>query len=619
VKVFDRYQAIEVDLPEVVEPGRYRLLRRTVLNGSTELRTGDLLWSDGGSLCDLEGEASRTFVSKDDEQEGHIPDSIVDGAVSAVVDQLRTGGADLPSPVMPARLGDLASATPLELELERVMGRGHLQSIAARPRMAMRYESELLPVSRARRLANDAVTRLASHSEDWLRREITGVIPRTLKAEVSEDDVAIYENVVFARLLDRLEDVLRRRLREVNVLLRKHDQAMALANAERLDYRLRNALCSLWGLSFVDNPVTGKTATETFQLIEMLLGKVRQLKRSELYAAIPRAHRIPLALRSTNVLQHDTHYSCLRPLWLMAHASAQGQAPTPTERYAAEKHQGERFAQYVGLLIRHALAACQLVAAGSLPGQYRVGAKSLTLLWEPDQWALSLEGCATPLHFVPGWRGFSDWSTQRERRLVFCHGSGCGPDLMASDQPGMHGVLNPLEFYGVERTRQAIEQWLMATVLARYPFQTLALPTDLRDRVMLLLGDSVQARGRGLIVLRGPSQGDRQRVDGAVDDSHANASTRQALTDALDDAQLLSTCRVCGDLVPPSSFLVSAEGFRAECVCGSRWTFRIHRGSSAQASFQLGDCKRPFAEVGSLQLDVALQASKPSADRQHQR
>ena len=146
------------------------------------------------------------------------------------------------------------------------------------------------------------------------------------------------------------------------------------------------------------------------------------------------------------------------------------------------------------------------MAAGSLPGQYRVGAKSLTLLWEQDQWALSLEGCATPLHFVPGWRGFSDWSTQRERRLVFCHGSGCGPDLMASDQPCMHGVLNPSEFYGVERTRQAIEQWLVATVLARYPFQTPALPTDLRDRVMLLLGDSVQARGRGLIVLRGPSQ-----------------------------------------------------------------------------------------------------------------
>lgn len=618
MRVFDRYQAIEVDLPALVEPGRYRLLRRTLLNGATEIAAGDLLWSDGGSLCDLEGEASRTFVGKDDEEEGQTPDSIVDAAVSAVIDQLRTGDADLPSPILPARLGDLASATPLELELESVMARGHLQSIAARPRMAMRYESELLPVSRARRLANDAITRLASHSEDWLRREITGVIPRTLKAEVSDDDVAIYENVVFARLLDRLEAVLRRRLREVTVLLKKHDQAMALANAERLDYRLRDLLCSLWGLSFVDNPVTGRTAAETLRLIEMLLGKVRQLKRSDVYAAIPRAHRIPLALRSTNVLQHDTHYSCLRPLWLMAHASAQGQAPNPAERYAAAKLRGERFAQYVGLLIGHALAACKLVSRGRLPGQYKFGSASLTAYWGQDQWTLSLEGCSSPLHLVPGWRGGSDWAIQLERRLIFCHSNGSLSDLTASDQPGVGGVLNPLEFYSVERMRQAIEQWLLATLLARYPFQVPALPAALRDRVTLLLGDSVQAQSRGLIVLRGVGQGDRKQVDSAVDDSQANAATRQALTNALDDAQLLSTCRVCGDLVPPSSFLVSAEGFRADCACGHRWTFRVHRGSSAQGSFQLGDCKRPFAEVGSLQLDVALQSGKPRADRLQQ-
>lgn len=606
MKVFDRYQAIEVELPGVVEPGRYRLLRRTVLNGSTELPAGDLLWSDGGSLCDLEGEASRTFVGKDDEQEGHIPDSIVDGAVSAVVDQLRTGGADLPSPVMPARLGDLASATPLELELESVMGRGHLQAIAARPRMAMRYESELLPVSRARRLANDAVTRLASHSEDWLRREITGVIPRTLKAEVSEDDVAIYENVVFARLLDRLEDVLRRRLREVNVLLRKHDQAMALANAERLDYRLRNALCSLWGLSFVDNPVTGKTATETFLLIEMLLGKVRQLKRSDLYAAIPRAHRIPLALRSTNVLQHDTQYSCLRPLWLMAHASAQGHAPTPTERYAAEKHQGERFAQYVGLLIRHALAACKLLAAGSLPGQYRVGAKSLTVLWEQGQWTLSLEGCATPLHFVPAWRGHGDWSSKGSRRIVFCHGTSSKVDSSSSAEPGIDGVLNPLEFYGVERIRQAIDQWLMASLLSRYPLRVVTLPTELRERVIQALGDCVNATGRGLVLLRDVGEIGRKQVEAAAVALYTNAATRQALREVLDDAKLLATCRSCGVRIPPASFLASPGGFKAECECGHRWTLRLNQGSASHATFELVGGRRPFDEVGSLQLELKL-------------
>lgn len=139
----------------------------------------------------------------------------------------------------------------------------------------------------------------------------------------------------------------------------------------------------------------------------------------------------------------------------------------PLERYEAEKRKGERFAQYVGLLVRHALAACKLAATGNQPSQYRVGARALTVRWQQDQWTLLLEGCATPLHFIPGWRGSDDWSAQGNRRLVFCHGDEVGLDVTASNQPGLHGVLNPLEFYGVERVRQAIEQWLMGTVLAQ--------------------------------------------------------------------------------------------------------------------------------------------------------
>lgn len=607
MRVFDRYQAMDVKLPEIVEPGRYRVLRRTVLNRQTELVSGDLLWSDGGSLCELEGEGSRTFARVTDDVDGQSPEAVVDDAVQAVVDQLESIGSELPSPVMPAQLGDLASPTQLELELEGVLGRGHLQAIAARPRMAMRYESELLPVSRAKRLAHDAITRLASHSEDWLRREITGVVPRTLKAEVSDDDVAIYENIVFARLLDRLEKGLRRRIREVEVLLRKHEQAMALANAERLDYRLRNALCSLWGLSFADNPATGKAASETLRLLQSLLGKVRQLKRSDLYAAIPTAHRIPLALRSTNVLLHDKHYRCLRPLWILSHASEQTQASTASERFAEAKLRGERFGQYIGLLIRHALSACKLVSPSSVPSQYLFGKRSLTLTWSSDQWVLRLQDEAEPLQFVPAWRGATDWSVSRNRRIVFCHGTAAAPApaVSGSLEPGIEGILNPLEFYGVERIRQAIELWLMGTLLIRYPMQVVSLPSALRDRIALALGDSVSVKGRGLLVQRSVSDLALQQVESATTELHANASTRQELAQALNDVKLVSTCRACGARVPSTSFLSSSEGFKAGCECGQRWTLRLHKGLPYQATFQLGEMNRPFSEVGSLQLELA--------------
>lgn len=606
MKVYDRYQGSDVKLPDVVEPGRYRVLRRAILNRETELAAGDLLWSDGSGLCELDGEASRRFVQATDGEDEPARDSVIDNAVQAVVDQWQSGAVELPSPVMPAKLGEHAEPTELELELGEVLGRGHLQSIAARPRMAMRYDSELQPVSRARRLAHGAITRLASHSEDWLRREITGVVPRTLKAEVSEDDLAIYENVVFARLLDRLETVLRRRTREVEVLLRKHEQAMALANAERLDYRLRNALCSLWGLSFVENPATGRAATTTLLLLQSLLGKVRQLKRSGLYIAIPREHRIPMALRSTNVLQHDPHYRCLRPLWIMAHAAFQSQASTAPERFAVARERGDRFARYVGLLVRHALSACRLVSPSETPGQYLFGTRALSLVWNRDQWTLQLDGASAPLHFVPAWRGRGDWSTTGSRRIVFCHGTFPKVDTSLSAEPGIDGVLNPLEFYGVERIRHAVEYWLMASLLSRYPLRIVTLPTELRERVIQALGDAVNGAGRGLVLLRDVGAIGRQHIEAVALALHTNAATRQALWDVLDDAKLLATCRACGVRIPPTSFLASPGGFKAECECGHRWTLRLNQGSASHATFELVGGRRPFDEVGSLQLELKL-------------
>ena len=602
MRVFDRYLGADVELPGVVEPGRYRLSRGTVLNRTIALAAGDLLWSDGGSLCDLDDEPCRTFALAGDELGAKTPEGVVDAAVQAVVEQLTPGGFELSSPVMPAQLGDLASPTELELQLDGVLRRGHLQAIASRPRMAMRYDSELLPVSRAKRLAHDAVTRLASHSEDWLRREITGVVPRTLKAEVSDDDVAIYENVVFARLLDRLEHVLRRRIREVDVLLRKQDQATALAHAERLDYRLRNALCSLWGLSFADSPVSAKAATSTRLLLQTLLGKVRQLKRCPLYAAIPPAHQVPLALRSTNVLQHDTHYRCLRPLWILAHAAANAQGTSAPERFAAEKQRGERFAEYVGLLVRHALSACKLVSPSKAPGQYLFGTRSLNLEWAQDQWSLRMQGETEPLCFVPAWRGAGDWSANRQRWLVFCHGTGSLQSLVESSQPGVDGVLNPLEFYGVKRIRQAVEQWLLGRLLAQYPFQVASLPTESQDRIKAALGGAVEVKGRGLVIWRGVSDSARRQVESIAAALHINASTRQALTQAFDDALVLSTCRVCGVRIAPASFLASADGFKAQCACGHQWTLKLQEGLAAQAVFQLQGGSRPFDQVGSLQL-----------------
>jgi hypothetical protein len=215
MKVWDRYAGAEAELPNIVEPGRFQALARCTLNGHASLKEGDILWGDGNVRCALSGDgADRTFAVPASGPAGGSPNPLIDEAVGAVTDQLAVG--ELPSPIMPSQLEKHVDLLDFERMLADLLDAGHLQSISQRPRLDMRYDAEVLPVSRARRLSADALTTLASNSRDWSRRRITGIVPARLKALVSEDEHAIYENVVFARLVDRVLALLRARIYEVS-------------------------------------------------------------------------------------------------------------------------------------------------------------------------------------------------------------------------------------------------------------------------------------------------------------------------------------------------------------------------------------------------------------------
>ena len=114
MKVFDRYVGADVELPAEVDPGRYRLLAPVCLNGTLLLQAGEVLWSDGGSRCllteSLSDEQVRSFRTSPAEQDGQTPGSVIDAALLAVAEQVESmnPGGNLPSPVMPTKLEELA-------------------------------------------------------------------------------------------------------------------------------------------------------------------------------------------------------------------------------------------------------------------------------------------------------------------------------------------------------------------------------------------------------------------------------------------------------------------------------------------------------------------------------
>src|SRR5690606_34852875 len=97
---------------------------------------------------------------------------------------------------------------------------GHLVEVCQRPRSHLRVEVERTAVARARRLATQAPSYLAAHTEDWDRPTLRAVIPKRILSLVREDQFDIYENRVAVRLVDHLDAYLSRRVNEVARLLR---------------------------------------------------------------------------------------------------------------------------------------------------------------------------------------------------------------------------------------------------------------------------------------------------------------------------------------------------------------------------------------------------------------
>lgn len=584
--VLDLHTGEELELPPRVVPGRYRLLAPVTLNAAVELKAGDMLWSDGGTRCDLHDEQGNTWRSMFEPIPSDQADAwqLVDQGVLTVAKLVGNAINDLPAPLMPNSLTDFAKASGFEEKLQQVLATGHLHEISERPRMSMRYDATMLPVSRTRRLASGALERLASRSEDWHRRTLSGVEPARVLAEVSEDEWGIYENIVFARLLDQALRLIGRRERALALLIERQSSALKLSQAEDLNYRLREKLCHLWGQAWEAKPQSEDDPLHIrLKALQEMGGRLRQLRFGALYQAIPHSARVPIALKNTNVLTHDPHYREVRGLWQLAHQGELGVQVKPEEKIRQRLAQHQNYATFVGLLIRHALQACLTLTPTGRTDEWNFAGGRLQLeKLQSCEWQLRLVWPgnamigANSLTFVAAWIGCSNWQEnvgcedfQHQRQIVYCH------PTQAKDQPtesGEDGVLNPLQFYAVERIKQRVEGWLYWHALRSYPVCIDTMQTDLRDLLCSKASHAFVANRNGLRVVGWTSSLD---AIGLARARGANAATLDQLKWGRELVAMLGTCRACGQ--SPAKLKTDPQKltFWASCGCGYEWGTRF--------------------------------------------
>ncbi|MDM1018744.1 hypothetical protein QSV37_00225 [Acinetobacter sp. VNK23] len=321
MKLLDRITQQMINSEELLHldaiiPQRYVLAEDWKYTASYIIPKGTILFAEGSSI---RFETTQNIPCVEVELTETVQQSIIIIAQHFHQILLQQDFSQLPNPLIPSQVFDTtAQLTELENMLDTILEAGHLHQIAHRPRMDMRYDEELVDISRAKKIANNAHRHLAIHSETWQQRTLVGIHPKKILARLSEDEIAIYENKVFVSLLDKLRYFLASRLNELQKQKQNLSDALHLGDASIIFYKLRDSLCQLWAENLTDEQSESvlEQLESTIEKNKTLLERIKGLQSFGLYVKIPiNLRQIPDQLHKTNILTHDQHYRHLSRLW----------------------------------------------------------------------------------------------------------------------------------------------------------------------------------------------------------------------------------------------------------------------------------------------------------------
>lgn len=470
------------DLPQEIISGRYQVEYYPLqYQRRFELAAGQLLLNEGSGRWHC-GPTSGTYfqpgyrtaeAETSAELEALLSDTVSDIAIRF--------NSSLPaefhnvSPLLPPTVLGRSNMQPLESLLLEVFQTGHLYEIAYRPRLELIQNEELVQTGRAKRLSNKAPDYLAAHSEDWQSRTFTGILPKRVITRLNEDNYDIYENRVFARLIDHLDIYLASRLREIEQLAGIFDSALSYSVGSDLYWKISKNICSMWGQSFSDDDLehAASSSKVTLENLRFLLREVRGLRQSKLYQAIPRNVNIGSQLRITNVLAHDQHYRHLVRLWDCWVKTQERTELEQDEKIRLAQYRAKLYSDYVELVVYHALDAIGLAPTGS----------SMELVVEKEGLDVVLRSQYATLTITPVFSDLHDASLP-----VKAHTSHCGQRLLVSPlAPAKSGLrrpdefscptflhavetvtASPLELFCVENLAMSLQRWYAKGLVNRY-------------------------------------------------------------------------------------------------------------------------------------------------------
>lgn len=231
-------------------------------------------------------------------------------------------------------------------------------NICNRPRMHLKSEIELLDIERVKRVNEQSLQHLASHSEHWLSRTLSGIKPGRMNAEVFDDDYDIYENIFFRMAIERISEFVSNERQKVERALRQNESLIdweSYANQFN-DYKRMELMYKLLP-DYNSETECDKNLeyTEVFETLKSIERRILAIQWSGNYQKISKTKVLNRPIIPTNILNMDKNYHEIYRLWNQLDCSSVSAVAVGVDgEVAIQTH--ESYFDFVAISIVYALS-----------------------------------------------------------------------------------------------------------------------------------------------------------------------------------------------------------------------------------------------------------------------
>jgi len=195
-----------------------------------------------------------------------------------------------------------------------------VKAICSSPKQGIRTDELVQDVSMVKRINTNTLNHLASHTEHWKARTLSGLIPKRLRADIIEDEINIYENLFFKMAIDEIADYttsqitsLKRAKKQNKVAIDWEEYGMKVNDYNRSEL-LRKLIPGKNTSELSDENKSFDDALKRWLNISKILLSIRS---SAFYHKIDTKRRINKNVHLTNILKNDQRYKALYDVWCL--------------------------------------------------------------------------------------------------------------------------------------------------------------------------------------------------------------------------------------------------------------------------------------------------------------